>query len=435
MKFLKILQLALKYLFRYRRRYLFLFLALTFGFGIVTIITSIKDAMYENVYNSAQSHYAGDIIMVGYDKSTGSQDHLEKNEIDTIMQTIADTDINPRHVVMRTNYGNSGMLYYNGTALVLKYVIGVDWDNEAAYFDSLSYRSRQEEPAGPDTILLSAPVAAALGARLGDRIILETETRYGQSNTGALVVGGIVDDSTLFGYYKAYISRSRMNQLLLYGDDDCSIIGMFLSDRVAAENKKVIFHDALAQKIQTGPLVKDRDELRYEADQPWSGIKTFVITIPVYLTEVADLLAAMNIITYFLYGMMLVIILVSALVTYRLILHERSREVGTMRAIGFYAGDVRHVLIIETVGLGLLSLLAGFIFALFVSVLIRLIPFSWFPSFEIFMKDGRLTALYQVRTMLVNLAAVFIILLAALWFPVFRASRNPLPLMLSGGKS
>ncbi|GHT92921.1 hypothetical protein FACS1894140_5620 [Spirochaetia bacterium] len=434
MKCIKILQLALKYLFRYRRRYLFLFLALTFGFGIVTFITSIKDGMDENVYNSAQGHYAGDIIAVGYDKDTGPQFHMGKNEMDTVLQIIADTDINPRRIVMRTIFGNRGMLYYNGSTVRLKYVIGVDWDNEAAYFDSLVYRERQTVSAGEDTILLSTPVAGALGARLGDRLVLETETRYGQSNTGLFVVGGIVEDSTIFGYYKAYISRPVLNGLLLYGEDECSIVGISLNERREAETQKVIVHDALAKKIQTGPLVKDRVELSRKARSSWDGIKIFVITIPAYLSEVSDLLDAMNIITYFLYGMMLVIILVSALVTYRLILHERSRELGTMRAIGFYAGDVRHILMMETTGLGLLSLFAGFILALFVSALIRLIPFSWLPSFEIFMKDGRLMPLYLPRTVLINLAAVFCILLAAVWFPAFRSSRTSLPQMLSGGK-
>jgi ABC-type lipoprotein release transport system permease subunit len=432
MKFIKILQLALKYLFRYRRRYLFLFLALVFGFGIVTLITSVKDGMYENVYRSAQGHYAGDIITVGYD-TTPSMLHLDKEAMDSILKTIDDTDINPRHIVMRTQFGEKGMLYYNGTALRLKYVIGVDWDNEAAYFDNLAYRERQAVQAGEDAILLSVPVAQKLGARAGDRLILETETRYGQSNTGAFVVGGVVEDSTIFGYYKAYISRPVLNKLLLYGEDECSSIGIFLNNRRETEHKKAVLHDELAKHIRIGPLVRDRDELEYEKNQPWTGIKAFVITIPVYLSEVADLLGAMNIITYFLYGIMLAIIWVSALVTFRLILHERARELGTMRAIGFHEGDVRYILALETIALGLVSLLAGFIFSVLMLLLIRVIPFSWLPSFEIFMKDGGLGALYLPRTVLINIAAVFALLLAAVWFPAFRASRNPLPQMLSGG--
>jgi ABC-type lipoprotein release transport system permease subunit len=428
------LLLAVKYLFRYRRRYLFLFLSLTFGFGIVTVITSVKDGMYENVYNSAQSHYAGDIIALGYDDDSSLADHMQTDDMAAILKAISDTNLNPARTVMRT-VTMSGILYYNGSAMPLKYVIGADWDNEEVYFDRLVYRERRDVPAGEDTIMLSAPVAGRLGVRLGDSLILETETRYGQSNTGVFVVGGIVEDSSLFAYYKAYVSRPALNRLLLFGEDECSCIGMFFSDRREADTKRIILQKELEKNIQTAPLIADRDEFDYERDQSWAGVKIFVLTIPVYLSEVADLLGAINIITYFLYGMMLALILASAMVTYRLILHEREREVGTMRVIGFYDGDVRHILILETIGLGFLSLLAGFVFALLVSLGLRFISFSWFPSFEIFMDDGRLTTLYLPRTMLINLTAVFCILLAAVWLPAFRSSRDPLPNMLSGGKS
>ncbi|GHV75989.1 hypothetical protein AGMMS49942_08100 [Spirochaetia bacterium] len=433
MKFIVMLRLALKYLFRYHRRYLFLFLALTFSFGIVTLITSVKDGMYENVYNSAQSHYAGDIITLGIDNDVSQTEHMQKDDMVKILKAIINTNINPERTVMRTLSG-TGILYYNGSAVTLKYTIGADWDTEKKFFDSLIYRERREMPAGEDTILLSAPVAGELGARLGDSLILEMKTRYGQSNTGVFVVGGIVEDSTLFGYYKAYVSRPVLNRLLLFGEDECSSIGMFFSDRRETDTKKIILQNELEKIISTAPLVRDRDELIHERNENWAGVKIFVLTIPVYLSEIADLLGALNIITYFLYGIMLVIILVSAMVTYRLIFHERSRELGTMRAIGFYEGDVRYILVLETIALGLLSEAAGFIFALLVSALLRFISFSWFPSFEIFMKEGSLTALYLPRTMLINLVAVFCILMAAVWFPAFRSSRNPLPGMLSGGK-
>jgi putative ABC transport system permease protein len=140
----------------------------------------------------------------------------------------------------------------------------------------------------------------------------------------------------------------------------------------------------------------------------------------------------MRIISYFLYAMMLLIIFVSALVTWRLILRERSRELGTMRAIGFYGGDLRYILVTESLGLALVSLAAGFLLSIFFSWLVTCIPFSWFPSFEIFMKDGELRSLYLPGTMLINVAAVFAVLTAAVWEPAFRSSRDHLPEMLSG---
>jgi ABC-type antimicrobial peptide transport system permease subunit len=166
--------------------------------------------------------------------------------------------------------------------------------------------------------------------------------------------------------------------------------------------------------------------------KPWKGINVFVVTLPVHLSEVAQLLDAMNLLVYFLYGMMLLIIFASAAVTCRLILHERTREIGTMRAIGFYEVDIRHIMIMETLCLGIISLVAGFVFASILSFLLTLVPASWFPSFEIFMKNGKLIALYNPKTMLLNIAAVFCMLFPAIFFPAVRVSRLPLPQMLTG---
>jgi ABC-type antimicrobial peptide transport system permease subunit len=333
------------------------------------------------------------------------------------------------------------VLYYNGAAVRLKYVIGVDWDREASYFDSLNYRERpvipgknlSSSPEG-DVIYLSAPVASQLNARAGDRLILEVNTRWGQKNTGVFIVGGIVEDSTIFGYYKVYISRLVLNRLLLINDEDCSIVGIFLKDRREVEKSRVMLQGDLQNRIQTGPLVYDRDELDRTASEPYDGIRVFLLTLPVFLSEVADLLGAMNIVTYFLYIMMLVIMMVSALVTYRLILHERRRELGTMRAIGFYGADIRFILLMETLVLILVSLAAGALLALLFQWLVTFIPFTWFPSFEIFLEDGKLGTLYLPGTVVVNILAVFVSLFLAAMAPVYRSSREPLPGMLNGGR-
>jgi ABC-type lipoprotein release transport system permease subunit len=390
--------------------------------------------MYENVYRTAHSHYAGDVIIVGYDRGSLQVYHLNQDDISVVFRALQDTGLAENRTVMRTLFGEKGMIYFNGDALRLKYVIGIDWDREAFYLDKLDYVEPPLEPLSGETgILISAPAANALGIRRGDSLILEAETYAGQKNTGEFTVTGVVNDSTIFGYHKVYISRTALNRLLGYGADDCSSIGLFLGDRGRIEAARVSLFDELSKHVQTGPLVFDRDELFREVNTGWEGVKIFVLALPVYLSEVSDLLNAMNILTYFLYVMMLLIILVSAAVTYRLILHERTRELGTMRAIGFHEADVVQVLVLETVELGFVSLAAGFAFARLVNWGLGFLSFSWFPSFEIFLYKGRLSALYLPETTFINMAALFAILLAAVWFPAFKSSRNPLPKMLTSG--
>ncbi|GBU26624.1 hypothetical protein R84B8_00134 [Treponema sp. R8-4-B8] len=433
-KFFAVFKLGLKYLYRYRRRYGFLMVALIFGFAVVTFITSLKDGMYDNVYYSAQSHYAGDIVAIGYDTDTNAEytHRLGQNEISAILNAADQAGINPQYTVLRTYYGMDSIIHFNGNAIQLKYLIGCDWDREAHLMNKMNFEEPPDPILGNEDIILSAPVAQQLGAKMGDNIILETVTRWGQKNTGIFIVSGIVKDSSIFGYYKAYISRLSLNRLKGYDDGDCSSIGFFFDKPETAERKRVQLQNVLSKQIQTGPLVYNRDQMVLERDRPWEGIRVFLYTLPVYLSEISELLDAMNIITYLLYVMMLLIILVSAAVTYRLILHERAKELGTMRIIGFYGSDLRLVLWTEVLVIGFISLIAGFILAQILSWAVSLLSFSWFPGFEIFMKDGKLLPLYLPWTMFVNILLVFIVLFVMALLPSIRASRKNLPELLSG---
>ncbi|MCL2265211.1 MAG: ABC transporter permease, partial [Treponema sp.] len=250
---------------------------------------------------------------------------------------------------------------------------------------------------------------------------------------GQFIVAGIVQDSTIFGYFKVYISRLSLNRLLLFEDDDCSLIGLFENSSDLEKNRSII-HNAMSGKIQTDRLVYDRDGMNDVLKEPWKweGTNLMLFTLPVYLSEIASLMNAMDLLSYLLYGMMLIIILVSASVTYRLILHERTREMGVMRAIGFYGSDLRMVLWTEITILGIISIIAGFMLSLLFSFASSFISFSWFPSFEIFLRNGKLTALYLPGTVLFNIVITLLVLIISVFIPSMRASNKNLPSLLSG---
>ena len=295
-RFISLFRLGIKYLYRYKRRYAFLFTALVFCFAVVTLITSVKDGMYDSVYYSAQSHYAGDIIVSGYDHaSTSSWRHLTENEIRIIRDTAENSGINPKNTVLRTT--TDGIVFFNGSAVELKYLLGCDWEAEAPLFGRMNYAEAPGLFHGEDCIVLSYPGAKQLGAAMGDRIILEVETRTGQKNTGSFIVKGIVKDSSIFGYHKAYISRLALNNLVTNDAADCSTIGFFFDDPGSAEQKRKVLQEALSGKLQMGPLLYTRDELDEETAKRWEGKKFLLFTMPVFLSEISDLLNALNILT------------------------------------------------------------------------------------------------------------------------------------------
>jgi len=432
-----LIKLGIKYLQRYKRRFGFLFAALAFCFAIVTFITSTKDRMYDNVYYSAQSHYAGDIVAVGYNSNMSFTHHLGAEEIKAIYDAANLAQINSQHIVKRTFFGNTGVVYFNGIPVTQKYIIGCDWENEKFLFDRMYFTSGKNESLGDDGIFISSPVADQLGAALGDSVTLEVDNKLGQKNTRQFIIRGIVQDSSIFGYYKVYISRLSLNNLLLFEDDDCSTIGIFLKKPSTAQKARSQLHMILSGKIQRellGPLVQNREEMNREiyGAWTWNGTKILLYTMPVYLSEISQLMDAMDYITYLLYGIMLFIIFISASVTYKLILHERAKEMGIMRAIGFFANDLRTVLWTEVLILGVISLFTGIMLSAVISLVCSFISFDWIPGFEIFLRNGKLTALYLSGTILQNMILTLLVLCAAVYFPSSRASDKNLPSLLAG---
>jgi ABC-type lipoprotein release transport system permease subunit len=433
MKLSVFIKIAMKYLWRYRRRYLFLFLALGFGFGVMTVISSLKDSMKENLYLSAQSHYAGDIVALGYDKQGTLPQHLGRIETEAILESARAAGLESGATAVRTLLQGKGSLYFNGASVSLKYIVGVDWEREKSYFNKLPYTETPKKP-DDDSVILSVPVARELGARQGDSVVLETVTAAGQKNTGVFVVAGIVEDTGFFSYYKIFVSRPTLNRLAGFAHDDASLVCFYLDDRTQAEAKRTALYRELASLIPTGPLVYGRDAYEEETRKiQEKRITVFLLTLQVYLSEVAQILNAIDLASYVLYAMMLAIIMVSAGVTCRLILHERTRETGTMRAIGFYAADVRLIFKLEIFVMVIFAMAAGFVLAVIVNRLLAFSSFNWIPGFEVFMKNGKPGALYLPGTVVFNVLAILCMLGLAVQGPIFRNSRNPLPEMLSGG--
>ena len=90
----------------------------------------------------------------------------------------------------------------------------------------------------------------------------------------------------------------------------------------------------------------------------------------------ADLERALYAITWIGVIVLFFIILVGVVNTLRMSIRERTREIGTMRALGMQSVDVRNLFIYEVLFLAFFASVAGALFALLVMPLIQLISFE-----------------------------------------------------------
>ena len=93
-------------------------------------------------------------------------------------------------------------------------------------------------------------------------------------------------------------------------------------------------------------------------------------------SDVLKLEGVLNLITLVAVLILFFIILIGVINTLRMTIRERTREIGTIRAIGMQRKDVRRIFILETASLTLIASAAGVVLSFIVMGLLSLIPFQ-----------------------------------------------------------
>ena len=424
------IRLAGSYLRTHFRRHVFIIIILAFSFGIIMTVTTVTAGMEYNLFLTAEHHYGGDVFIFGNDNPK-----IRLTRPDEILRVIDVQRITYRKAVLRTLSYSDGVLYFAGTAVRQKYVFGIDWNAEEDSFRHLLFADGAP-PSGlsENDIIISSAIADQLHARRGDDLTLEVLTVNGQKNTGTFVVRGIIEDRSIFGYFKCYTDRRRLNELLGFNPDDCSWIGFYYTNHDPAyfTAKAYQVYNALKDRY---PMVKPADT-REEFAEVFSDPGTAsifrmpVFTLNAYISQVSDLLTALRIVSYFVFITMLIIALASMSVSYRLILHERSREIGTLRVMGLQSASTQVLLLAESLLVIVMAACLGMALSLLLNWVLSLFSYSWIPGFDMLLYKGRLTAVYPASIIMTNMVVLLLTVLPAAWVPAFRIARADLPKVL-----
>jgi putative ABC transport system permease protein len=167
----------------------------------------------------------------------------------------------------------------------------------------------------PDGLVLSAKLASLLGVRRGDEVT--TEVLEGARETRRVVVAGTVEE---YLGMNAYMELDALHRLMREGQ---TLSGAYLEIDPAQEQ-------ALYRRLKATPRV--------------AGVLPRRAAIESFETTVADMLRKVQVI-YVLFAAVIAfgVVYNSA----RISLSERSRELATLRVIGFTRGEISYILLGE----------------------------------------------------------------------------------------
>ena len=131
----------------------------------------------------------------------------------------------------------------------------------------------------------------------------------------------------------------------------------------------------------------------------------------------------LDIVSLVVFLILLTITMVGVVNTFRMVLLERIREIGTMRAVGMQGRSVRGIFLMEAGFVGLIGALIGLVLAGIAMLVLGQVTLDTDSPLQFFLNDGRITFAVPPLSVLTNVAILLVLSLLAAFIPARRAAR------------
>ena len=416
------LKFSLRNLTRQKRRNAILAIAIAFGFFVVTAIDGLTSGMVSNFEDMITQFTGGTVLIAGYEKPAVPEGEKSKlvgiiRDRNYIQNLINENAIDYKYCSRFTMAG--GQLIFNGKKAMTA-VYGRDL-SEKELLSSFQYVSGGKENLNdPNALIISDKIAESLNLQVGDTVVFTTETIYGQSNVADFNIAAITKSTSLVNTMQAYAHIETINSLVEIPEGGYTTFTIHLNnknkqDKVANKIEELIRNDGinvssrmLAFKTNPQNPGKGIDKQFTSDDYHWDGVKYAVETLNDEIPAIKTVLSVVHVVTTDILIVILLIVMVGVSNSYRMVLLERIKEIGTMRALGMTSRDTKRVFTNEAIILCLIGAVAGFILSLIVMGIVHLIPITN-DSLQFFLKGGHFTFKLSLPVIIMQYALLIIL--------------------------
>ncbi|MFC1770667.1 ABC transporter permease [Candidatus Margulisiibacteriota bacterium] len=139
-------------------------------------------------------------------------------------------------------------------------------------------------------------------------------------------------------------------------------------------------------------------------------------------SNILKLEKVLNLITLLAVLVMFFIILIGVINSLRMTIRERTREIGTVRAIGMRKKDVRRLIVIETLILSFFAGVAGIVLGFIVMGLSHFLIIKTVGMLSILIVNNRLHFVPNVNSIAINMVLILVIAVCTAYFPAKHAA-------------
>jgi putative ABC transport system permease protein len=422
-----VLRIAARNLNRQKKRSFLLGGAIAFGVLVITLVNGFAGGFVANIRGNVSHLFAGHLFVQGYEKSASGRLVALVRDDRALQRILAAAELPAVSTTRRSEL--DAALIFAGES-VRQQVVGVDWETADFLRNRLVLRagSVEELLAQRNAVVLNENVAAQLDVAVGDTLLVQSQTATGQQNVGEFLLAATTVDAGLFSGITAYAHRSYVNELLDIAPDAYLTLGVLLEDMDAVDTEGDRLYAALEKELDMVPRFAGQEgfrEVRRELLQAeWEGTRYQLSTINDFLAGINDVARTVVITGVVVALILFLIVAVGITNTFRMVVYERTREIGTMRALGLQRRQARRLFLVEAVLLSLGGAGGGLLLAAIARAILQAIDLGNDSPLFIFLNDGHLSFQVDPLFLVGYLVAVVAVTLIAALFPANRAARQ-----------
>lgn len=352
--------IAFRNLGTHRRRTLLLGGAIAGVTALLVILMGLSTGMKETMLRSATTLATGHVNVGGFYKVTAGQAAPVVTAFPKILELVRKEVPELDYAVQR---GRGWAKIVSESSSLQVGVGGIDVKDEPGFRQVLQIHEGSLDGLDEqNTVLLFEKQAKKLQVKVGDTITISAPTMRGTNNTVDVRVAAIATDVGLMSDFNIFVPSNTLRSLYQLRDDTTGALYLYLKDVSQVPQVQARLRTVLAD---AGHQLMDNDPrafwMKFEVvnREAWTGQKLDITNWEDELSFITWTLTALNGLTGILIFVLLVIIGVGIMNTLWIAIRERTREIGTLRAIGMQRTRVVVMFLFEAMTLGALGTLAG----------------------------------------------------------------------------
>jgi ABC-type lipoprotein release transport system permease subunit len=418
-----LLRIAVRNLLQHRKRTLLLGTAIAMVTLLLVMLSALHNGMQATMLRSATTLSTGHVNVAGFYKVTSGSASPVVTKYAELEKIVRAASPEVTSVVVR---GRGFGKLVTETASKQCGIYGIDIANEKTFQEVVQVEEgRMADLAEPHTMLLFRATADQLGVKVGDNLTIAAQTFRGQQNTVDVRVVAIARDMGMMSSFSTYVPQDTVRDLYTLDPTTTGAIQVYVRDaekadlvagqlRTAIEGAGFRTMDKVAE-----PFWRKFDTVKRE---DWTGQKVDITTWTDEMPFIRYTLQTLQVLTAVLVSVLVVIIIIGVMNTLWISIRERTREIGTLRAIGMPRGQVLTMFVLEA---AVLSLAATAVGALVASVLAVALTAAHLPvskTLQVFLMSDHLRLLVDAPTALTALVKIAVATTLGAMFPAWRAT-------------